>query len=79
MSYTEKKKDEFSRTVYLVDNGDGMSITNDAESILKKYKQLGIDYIIYKDTMGEWFKMYYGKTKNWMGGNIVWEKCDDQS
>jgi hypothetical protein len=46
----------FNRVVYLADADDGaMSITNDAEAVVKYYaKQFPLCRIVYKDTMGIW-------------------------
>lgn len=78
MSYKQITDDLSKKIVWLEDNGDGMSITNDAERVLDKYKALGYDTVIYKDTNGEWTKMYYGEVNNWMnqGIGVVFESWD---
>jgi len=70
MSYRQITDDLKTKTVWLEDNGDGMSITNDAERVLDKYKSLGYDTVIYRDTNGDYTKMYYGEVNTWMGKGI---------
>jgi hypothetical protein len=49
-------------TVFIVDNDDGMSITNDAENVVKdvlaKYPN---HRIIYRDTDGNWDELMYSQ------------------
>ena len=52
----------------------GMSITNDAEDVLKYWHEsLGSDWrVVYKDTDGEWWEIVGGTggTTSWMGTSI---------
>lgn len=58
MSYTIVKVE--SDAVFLVDNDDGRSVTNDAEAVVSSVLQkLGNRRIFYRDTMGVWDELVH--------------------
>ena len=54
--------------VFLEDLDGPISVTNDAENVLRKLKyQYGpFVRVVYTDTEGEWWEMYEGESTNWM-------------
>lgn len=60
MSYTVVKNTD--EAVYIVDNDDGMSVTNSAEEVCTRLHNLyGDRRIIYRDTSGQWDELVHDK------------------
>lgn len=58
MSYRITKVTD--RVVHLIDNGDGMSVTNNAENVVAEvFNQYPNRRIIYRDTMGNWDELLH--------------------
>jgi hypothetical protein len=48
--------------VFIIDNDDGLTITNDARHVaLQIWKRYGDRRIVYRDTMGNWDEMVHVK------------------
>jgi len=71
------------KIIYIVDDSDrfgGPSVTNDAENVVNYFAIThGVGWrVVYKDTSGEWWELYWKKTlmggiefKRWHG--LVWD------
>ena len=49
--------------VYIEDCNGKVSVTNDAERILRRFNR---KRVVYLDTNNEWWEMYWGESSNWM-------------
>lgn len=59
--------------VYIKDLNGPVSVTNDAENVLRRLRYDSGDFnarVVYKDTTGEWWEMYKSESQNWMGQGL---------
>jgi len=60
MAYIVARFDPEGNTVYIIDIDAGVSVTNDAENVVRSMHN---DYknarVVYKDTMGEWGELHH--------------------
>lgn len=50
--------------VFVIDNDVGMSLTNDAENVIKELNMIyGDRRVIYRDTCGRWDEMVHSRGK----------------
>jgi hypothetical protein len=58
--------------VFLVDNDQGMSVTNDAEAVVEEVlSQYPVRRIFYRDTQGEWDELRHDGTQFMSFGSLT--------
>jgi hypothetical protein len=51
---------ETDDTIFIIDNDDGRTVTNDAERVVfELWNQYGDRRIVYRDTMGNWDELVH--------------------
>lgn len=78
-------KEDYDHKIVFIEDAHplmgGMSITNDAESVLKYHHvHFGIDWrVVYKDTDNEWWEMFWSpgwKTGDWRIAFKPWHSLE---